>query len=321
MSHYPDPIQLPEYVEQERIERQKTILSSATYGIVIRLSIIALEVVGVIFFGSSALLMDAISSLIDMTSSLILIIGIRIASKPPDAHHPFGHGRLEPLMGLQLGVMLVVVGVGMLLYQSFLIVDEPRTLPIDNRTWIFPFVAMILLEICYRVVMQAAKTKHSPALAADAIHYRIDGITSLFATLALALGAWYPNLSLTFDHIGAILISGLMMGLGGYAAKNNIHQLMDRVPNVAFFERVKLAAMAVEGVKDTEKIRIQLYGPDAHVDIDIEVDPELSVERAHEISQKVRAEIQKKWSAVRDVTVHIEPYYPGDHALLRTPEK
>lgn len=64
---------------------------------------------------------------------------------------------------------------------------------------------------------------------------------------------------------------------------------------------------------DTEKTRIQLYGPDAHVDIDIEVDPELSVQKAHKISQEVRIEIQKAWPAVRDVTVHIEPYYPNDH--------
>lgn len=315
MSQFPDPIQLPEYVEKERLERQNKVLYSAAYGICIRLGIIILELIGVFIFGSSALLMDAVSSLIDVMSSFILILSIRLASKPPDTHHPFGHGRLEPLAGLQLGFMLVIVGAGMLFYQFFLLVDEPRQVSLDSRTWMFPFTAMVLLEICYRMVMHAATTKNSPALAADAIHYRIDGITSLFATIALALGAYYPDLSLTFDHIGAILISGLMIGLGGYAAKSNIHQLMDRVPNPSYFERVKLAALSVGGVLDTEKIRIQLYGPDAHVDIDIEVDPELPVKTAHEISQKVRVEIQKKWPAVLDVTVHIEPYYPNDHVL------
>jgi divalent metal cation (Fe/Co/Zn/Cd) transporter len=89
--------------------------------------------------------------------------------------------------------------------------------------------------------------------------------------------------------------------------------MMDRIPNPRFFEKVKNAARSVDGVEETEKIRIQLYGPDAHVDIDIEVDPHLTVEVAHKISQQVRAEIQKKWTAVRDVTVHVEPYYPNDH--------
>jgi len=92
-----------------------------------------------------------------------------------------------------------------------------------------------------------------------------------------------------------------------------LNQLLDKIPATRYFLAVRKAAINVNGVLDTEKIRIQQYGPDAHVDIDIEVDPQLSVEKAHTISQHVRAAIQKEWPMVRDVMVHIEPYYPGDH--------
>jgi cation diffusion facilitator family transporter len=313
MLQYPSPIELPKSVHLKREERQKQLLASATRAMLIRLAIIGLELAGVVIFGSSALLMDALASFLDVASTLFLVISIKMAGKPPDYEHPFGHGRYEPLVGLQMGLVLVLVGLGMLVLQCFQITTEAHHLVLDRRTWIFPLIAVILLEICYRVVMHTAKVQHSPALAADAYHYRIDGIASLFATIALALGAYYPEWSLTFDHIGAILIAGLMIGLGLYSAKSNLNQLMDHVPNASFFEIVRHASLAVKGVKDTEKIRIQLHGPDAHVDIDIEVDPNLSVEAAHKISQKVRVEIQKKWPAVRDVTVHIEPYYPNDH--------
>jgi cation diffusion facilitator family transporter len=163
------------------------------------------------------------------------------------------------------------------------------------------------------MLIRAAKRRSSPALAADAIHYRIDGLTSLFATFALILVAFYPTWSHLIDHIGAMTISGLMMVIGIVAGKQNLNQLLDRAPDPDYFHRVRSAALKVQGVKETEKVRIQLYGPDAHVDIDIEVDPTLPVEEAHTISQKVRTEIQKEWPLVRDVTVHIEPYYPGDH--------
>ncbi|MCB1136629.1 MAG: cation transporter, partial [Chlamydiia bacterium] len=76
---------------------------------------------------------------------------------------------------------------------------------------------------------------------------------------------------------------------------------------------VRTAALRVPGVRETEKIHLQVYGPDALVGIDIEVDPKMPVDEAHDITQKVRAEIQKDWPAVRDVIVHVEPYYPGDH--------
>jgi len=257
--------------------------------------------------------MDAIASFLDVISTLVLVISIKMAGKPPDEEHPFGHGRYEPLVGLQLGLILAVVGCGLIIHQAFHIVEVPHHLILDKRSWIFPFVALILLEGCYHFVKKVAKIQNSPALAADAYHYRIDSITSLFATIALVLAAYFPEWSLTFDHLGAMVIAGLMIGLGLYAAKNNLNQLMDRNPSPAYFNQVRQAALTVEGVKDTEKIRIQLYGPDAHVDIDIEVDPALTVAVAHKISQKVRVAIQKQWPAVRDVTVHVEPYYPNDH--------
>lgn len=313
MVRFPDPVRLPSSIDVERKNRQKHILSSTTTGILIRLAIIGMELSGVVLFGSAALLMDALASFVDVLFSVFLLIGIRMAGKPPDEEHPFGHGRYEPLAGLQLALILSLFGFGMIVQQIIQLNAHADPIPIDPKTWIFPFIAVILLESCYRIVMHAAKVRHSPALAADAYHYRIDGVTSLFATIALALAAYYPEWGLTFDHLGAILIAGLMIGMGLYSAKENLNQLMDRIPNASYFETVRQSALAVEGVKDTEKIRIQFYGPDAHVDIDIEVDPQLTVEVAHRISQNVRAEIQKRWPAVRDATVHIEPFYPNDH--------
>jgi cation diffusion facilitator family transporter len=179
--------------------------------------------------------------------------------------------------------------------------------------WIFPFIAVIILEASYRILMRTAKRVNSPALAADAVHYRIDGITSLCAMFALMGAAYYPHHGGLFDHIGAILIACFMIGIGFYATRDNFHQLMDKTPDANYFNLVQEVARKVKGVKGTEKIRIQLYGPDAHIDIDVEVEPDLSVRLAHQISQQVRAAIQKAWPAVRDVTVHIEPYYANDH--------
>lgn len=313
MTHYPAPLLPPEQVSKARLERNKEVVSSASIGVIIRFSIIIFELVGVILFGSSALLMDALSSTLDVIFSLLLILCLKLAQRPPDTNHPFGHGRYEPLVGLQIGLLLTLIGTGMIFQQAFQLAYIPVKEIMNPYAWIFPFCALILLEISYRIVMRTAKKQNSPALAADAAHYRIDGLTSLFATVALIIAAFIPEWSLHIDHIGAIIIALLMIVIGLYTARKNLNQLLDHIPESNYFEKVKKAANRVKGVLDTEKIRIQLYGPDAHVDIDIEVDPHLSVEIAHGISQKVRVEIQKEWPAVRDVTVHIEPYYPGDH--------
>lgn len=313
MTQYPGPVKPPQYVFTARRERNRQLIFSAKRGVYIRLFIILCEFLGAWYFSSSALAMDAISSFIDVFFSFSLIYFIRFAERPPDKNHPFGHGRFEPLVGMQIGVLVVTIGIIAFFQQVLHLSTKVEQPPVAPIAWIIPLMAVILLEICYRIVMRTAKKQNSPALAADALHYRIDGITSAIAMIALLIAAYVPSLSGTIDHLGAISIACFMVGIGIYAAKNNLYQLIDTVPDEQYFDKVRGAALHIEGVRDTEKIRIQQYGPDAHVNIDIEVDPTLTVEVAHQITQKVRAEIQKAWPAVRDVTVHVEPYYPGDH--------
>ncbi len=313
MSKFPPSVPLPESVNENRLQRRRQMVVTARRGVVLRSVIIIAELLGFVFLGSSALLLDALSSLFDIASSLFLIFFIKIADKPPDRNHPFGHGRFEPIAGLQLGLLLAVLGGGMIVQQLLAISSGPEGKVIQPLTWLIPLGAVILLEISYQTMKRTAKRQHSPALLADAVHYRIDALNCFFAMIALLFAAYFPKYSVLCDHVGAISIAILMVGIGIYAAKKNINQLLDRVPEEQFFEKVKVAALRVEGVLATEKIRIQLYGPDAHVGIDIEVSPDLPVEKAHELTQKVRAEIQKEWPAVRDVIVHVEPYYAGDH--------
>ena len=275
--------------------------------------VIIFEFYGVFLINSSSLFLDAISSLADVAFSLFLIFCIKLAQRPPDQEHPFGHGRYEPIGGMLLGIFLVVLGIIMFIQQLLSLSHHELHRHIHPWGWLFPAIAMVALEIAYRLMIRIAKQEHSPALAADAIHYRVDSLTSFFATVALIVAASWPEWSVTIDHLGAILIALFMIGIGIIAARENFNQLMDRVPDHKFFEIVKRAAAKTPGVEGTEKIRIQQYGPDAHVDIDIEVKPSLTVAKAHRISQQVRLEIQKEWPAVRDVTVHVEPYYANDH--------
>jgi cation diffusion facilitator family transporter len=312
MTHYPDPIVVPENVIEQRKKRLSQLSLSSLFGIAVRGLIILLELYGFFIFGSKALLMDAVASITDICSSILLVLFIKYAARPPDENHPFGHGRLEPLMGFQLGLMMGLIGGATLIYQLFFLSAHNQEL-IDPRAWVISLVAVLLLEISYQIVVRTARKRHSPALIADALHYRIDMVTSLMATAALIAAAFFPLISGLLDHIGGIFISCLMIGFGIYASRQNLNQVIDKVPEQKYFQLVRHAALRVDGVRETEKIRIQHSGPDAHVDIDVEVDPLLTVELAHRISQRVRVEIKKDWPEVQDVIVHIEPYYPNDH--------
>lgn len=310
---FPDPVNLPHDIEQARKERCLAITRSVKLGTGVRLFIICMEFTGVAWYGSAALLLDAFATCVDVLSSILLIVFIRMANEPPDEDHPFGHGRYEPLAGLCLGILLIVIGVTMIIRQSSHLYTEESYEMLASHLWLIPTFAVALLEMVYRYLKKIALQTKSPALFSEVAHFRVDIVTSLIALLALGLVSIYPQMGEVFDYAGAAIIAFFMIGLGASAAKENVGQLMDKKPDEKYFDRVKCAARRAEGVRDVEKIKIQLFGPDAHVSVDIEVDPDLSVFEAHKISQHVRAEIQKDWPVVRDVIVHIEPYFPNDH--------
>jgi cation diffusion facilitator family transporter len=282
-------------------------------GVLIRLVIVAVELYGYICCGSSALKVEAISTGADLCSSLFLLLCVFLADRSPDKEHPFGHGRYEPLGGLQLGLLILLAGI--LLagneFQSFLYPDA-SAIPERSLFWI-PLAAVGLLELGYRLLIRVARREDSTALAADAWHFRIDAVSSVIALCALLAVAFFPLHADWIDHLGAFLIALFMVFIGAQAMYENLQQILDGRPEAEKFELVRQATLRVEGVQETEKIRLQVYGPDAHVAIDIEVDPHMVVDEAHRITQKVRREIQEAWPAVRDVIVHVEPYYPGDH--------
>lgn len=310
---FPDPVLPPSEVALIRHKRKRDLMRSASCGIIIRLLIVAAELVGVVLFESSALFADALATLFDISSSVVLLYFIRYAAKPPDENHPFGHGRLEPIVGLQLGLLLIVAGGGIALQQLSLSYNVQPNEFLSPWAALIPAVAMLLLEGGYQYLYRVAKRNDSQALLAEARHFRLDAATSLIATLSLSMTIFAPSISHLADHLGALCIALFMISLGYLSVKDNIAELMDKTPEPEYFEKVKKASLKVDGVKGVEKIRIQHYGPDSHVDIDVEVEPKMSVFDAHEISQKVRAEIQKEWPKVRDVTVHIEPFFPEDH--------
>jgi cation diffusion facilitator family transporter len=283
-------------------------------GVGVRLVVVTAELAGYWGFNRpQTLLVDALSSLADVMASLLLVAAIRLAARPPDDDHPFGHGRYEPLAGLLLAVLLAVLGVYLFVSQIWSAATGPARGEVSGWAGLIPLVAAVLLDAVSRVIRGIGVRHRSSALVAESAHFRIDAVTSFIAAAGIGLAAAAPAYGHLVDHFGATVLAAVVVWLGVSAALENLHQLMDRVPESASFERVRAAAAAVEGVREVEKIRIQHAGPDAHVDIDIEVDPATRVDEAHRIAQHVRAKIQSEWPSVREVVVHVEPYYAGDH--------
>ncbi|MFO1093940.1 MAG: cation diffusion facilitator family transporter [Planctomycetaceae bacterium] len=310
---FPEPVAPSRDTELRRQERARELLRVAWIGMALRTAVIVVELVGGLILGYAALFVDAFSSMFDVLASVGIVLAIHYAARPPDENHPFGHGRVEPLAGLQLGLLVCAAGLWLATQNLWGAMRSPAAGEVRHWAWCLPAGCAVILELSARLVRRIGLRQESTALMAEAYHYRIDAATSVIAAVGLLMASALPALGHLIDHLSAMLLAVVMISLGAAAAVHNYHQVLDRAPDSAHFEQVRTSTLRVSGVRGVEKVRIQHAGPDAHVDIDIEVDPQMNVADAHVITQHVRAAIQSDWPAVREVVVHVEPYFAGDH--------
>jgi cation diffusion facilitator family transporter len=259
------------------------------------------------FFGNSyALIADAIESTTDIFGSLLVLFGLKYASRPADKNHPYGHGRIEPLI-----TFLVV---GFLIFSAFIIAHEsvkniqtPHELP---KAWTLYVLGAIILwkEISFRLVIKKSIETNSSSLKADAWHHRSDAITSVAAfigiSIALIMGKGYE----TADDWAALFASAFILYNCYKIFRPALGEIMDEHVYDDLIEDVKKVSMTVDGVIDTEKCFIRKSGMIYHVDLHAIVDAEISVKKGHDIAHILKDTLRDKIPQLGHVLIHVEPF-------------
>lgn len=261
---------------------------------------------------SMAVLADGLESAGDVVSSSILWIGLQLAAQPPDEDHPYGHGRFETLAGQAIGVFLMLSGI-LLAWQSWIRMDGQH--PVPHRIALWALVVSVAVKFFLaRWKKKGAAKLHSAALSADALNDWLDVLSGLIALGAVGLNLLDPLRFGHADSIGALLVALLVVLLGGQVLWDASIQLLDTMPAPEKLEQIRTSALAAPGVLGVDKCRARKTGFHYHVDLHVEVAPELSVDAGHRIGGMVRSQIRRELPWVADVLVHIEPA-AGNHKV------
>ncbi len=241
----------------------------------------------------------------DVLASAIVLVGMRVAARPPDDNHPYGHGRVETLSAFIVGVILAVGG-GAICYQSLQAIGASHAPPGPGAAAIL--IAAIALRTTTAVVkFRAGRSLRSSALVADAWNDTVDILSALGALTAVALAAYDPVRFLAADHYGGFVV-GIVVVLTGIRVERDASlELVDTMPSADVTERVRAVAGTVPGVLHVEKLFARKSGLQYHVDLHIEVDPLLTVAASHEIAPEVRSTLTRDLPWIADVLVHVEP--------------
>ena len=254
---------------------------------------------------SFALVADAIESLTDVISSMVVWAGLRVAASPPSQRHPFGKGRAETLAAVVVSLTLLVAAVA-IARQSVFEIRTPHHAPAPF-TLVVLVVVIVSKELLFRFVFRVAEEVSSTAVKTDAWHHRSDAITSAAAfvgiSIALIGGKGYESA----DDWAALVASAIIATNAWNLLVPALRELTDASPGTAIESQIRTIATTVEGVHGTHRCWVRKLGFDHYVDLDVLVDPDITVRDGHDIAHDVQQAIRDAVPYVTRVMVHIEP--------------
>lgn len=258
------------------------------------------------YFGNSyALIADAIESTSDIFSSLLVLVGIKYASRPADENHPYGHGKAEPLITFLI-VGFLITSATVITYQSIQNIRTPHELP-KAYTLVILGAIIIIKEAFYRIVKKRSKETHSSTLKADAWHHRSDAITSLAAFIGVSVALYFGEGYETADDWAALLAAGVIFYNSYLIFRPALGEIMDEHLYEDLVAEIRGISKKVPGVIDTEKCHIRKTGFKYYVDLHAIVDSSISVKSGHEIAHQLKDRLTQDLPQLANVLIHIEP--------------
>ena len=275
-------------------------------GMIINVVLIVIKFWGGIFFGSISLIADAFHTLSDFSTDILILWGVIIGSRPADSSHPFGHGKFETLSGTLLSIILIVVGAG-IAFESGKLVMSTRFMNPGLPVLFVALISVITKEILYQLTIKSAKKLDSMALYANAWHHRSDALSSIVVIVGVisSIFGFLPG-----DSIAGIFVGLMIIIIGIKFLLKTGKELMEGSVEEDVLKSIKSILDEHPDVKSWHKLRTRKVGRELFVDVHILVEPELSVNKGHQIAEEVESTVKKAFTRPVNVLTHVEPDLP-----------
>ncbi len=272
--------------------------------ILINLGLCAVKFAAGFIAGSHALIADALHTASDLFSSLIVLVGLKIASAPADAEHPYGHGKAEAVAAKLVSITLIILGIRVALGSLNVIRAHDFHVP-GITAAVVAFISIVVKEIQFQYAYRVGKRIQSTSLVADAWHHRSDAISSVAALIGVcAAYVGYPIL----DPLAGVIVALFVIKIGFDMFRRAYDELLDKTAPKDVLDRIAGIARGVEGVKRVSMVKTRKAGLDMLIDMTIEVEGRETVESSHRMTALIRRTLLKELPHVQDAFIHVEPF-------------
>ncbi len=274
-------------------------------GIAVNFALAAFKLGAGLAGDSQAVVADGIEALLDVFTAALVYAGARLWNRPADEGHPHGHGRIETLFAVGIGLSLVFAAVA-IGWQAVSTLREPHGEPPGWIAAVAAFASIVGKEVLYRWTLGIGRAVRSLALIAAAWHYRSDALSSVPVLLAVIGAILFPDWTL-LDHLGALVVSVFILHAAFRITWPRLKELIDAGAPPEVRNTICRLAVATPGVLQVHGVRTRSIGSALQVDLHLVVEGSLSIREGHAIAQEVEERLVRDIAEVVDVTVHLEP--------------
>ncbi|MCK4766576.1 MAG: cation transporter [Candidatus Aminicenantes bacterium] len=291
-------------------ERLNEALHVTKVGIFANLFLVVLKFAAGFWGRSSAVIADAVHSLSDFVSDIAVIAGLKLAEKPPDQDHKYGHGKFETLSAIFLSIILIFTGVGLFLAGGDRILKYLGGAALEKPGWIAVFAAFISIlvkEFLYHYTVRIGRKIDSRSVIANAIHHRSDAISSVGALLGVGGAVILGENWRVLDPLASIIVSFFIIKVSLKIMKKSMDEMLEAALEKEVEDEILALAEGTAGVINPHNLRTRRIGSNIGVDLHIEVDGTLNIRDAHEISHTVEKKLLEKFDNRAFITIHVDP--------------
>jgi cation diffusion facilitator family transporter len=261
---------------------------------------------------SDAVFADGIHSAADVFASAIVLLVIQISNKPADQEHPYGHGKAEVIVSGIIGIILFMVSL-YVVYEGVIGFFHKIEPPSFLAMWVafFSFIAKVIL---FRTSLKVAKQNHSKAIEAIAIDHKADIVASIAATIGVLISIIGERFDLRFllygDKVASIFVAYLIFRISKAMLTEAFHILLERSINQETLQEYISVILTFPEVKRIDRIRAREHGHYVLVDLRIAINHNMTIKQGHDLSKKIKETLMSKYDNIKEVLIHINPYYP-----------
>ncbi|WMI66054.1 cation diffusion facilitator family transporter [Aestuariibaculum sp. YM273] len=287
------------------MSNEQTAIKTTYFSIIGNTCLALLKGLAGVFGNSYALIADAIESTTDIFSSVLVLLGLKYAKKPADDNHPYGHGKIEPLITF-IVVAFLVTSATIIGYESIEHIQTPHKKP---KPWTLIVLGAIIIwkEVSFQIVIRKSKETHSSSLKADAWHHRSDAITSVMAFIGISIALIFGEGYETADDWAALLASGFILYNSYLIFRPALGEIMDEHLYDDLILDIRKKSLEVPGILGTEKCYIRKSGMRYHVDLHAMVNSNITVKEGHDLSHKLKDYLHSQLPNLGNISIHIEP--------------